>query len=113
MVRDDSRNWTPDATTTLINSWKCVANEGRAPDEKGSHVNERIYRAYRSRIPTTRRTFKAIEDKMGEKPDVQPINASASLPLVIRGSRLVNLAASSRKATPAGSARRGRTLLLT
>ncbi|KAJ0390635.1 hypothetical protein ATCC90586_011395 [Pythium insidiosum] len=62
-VFDGGRNWTAVATEALVRSWRKVSLEGRAADEKSAHVFQRIFEEYQRRVPNTKRTAKAIEDK--------------------------------------------------
>jgi hypothetical protein len=63
-VYDGGRNWTADATEVLVRAWRKVSWEGRAPDEKMTHVIQRIFVEYQRRVPSTRRNAKAVEDKV-------------------------------------------------
>jgi hypothetical protein len=41
-IFDSGRNWTAEATRALVRAWRKVILEGRGPDERTAHANQRI-----------------------------------------------------------------------
>ncbi|OWY94976.1 Myotubularin [Phytophthora megakarya] len=65
-ISDFKRNWTDDTVFALVRAWRDVYRTGRAKDEKTTMFNERIFAAYKAAVPSTKRSKKAIEDKLRE-----------------------------------------------
>ncbi|ETM30620.1 hypothetical protein F442_06936 [Phytophthora nicotianae P10297] len=63
-ISDFKRNWTDVTILALARAWRDVYRSGRAKDEKTTMFNERIFVVYKAAVPSTKRSKKALEDKL-------------------------------------------------